>query len=203
MSTVGTESLDLLAESLRISSPRGPQRIGLVLGYDPMNGEMRGRLAIDWPDHYAPNNAPVHVRNTLDINAPAELVWAWLVRAESWPSWYSNASRVKIGGEGGPDLALGQEFRWRTFGVGIRSRVREFSPCTRIAWDGRAIGIDVYHAWLIEDRGSSCSVVTEETQHGIIARAGAWLMPKRMSTFHQIWLEGLAHKAAGGRPPDP
>ena len=155
---------------------------------------------INWPAHYSPENAPVHVRNTLQIEASAEHIWAWLVRAELWPDWYSNASRVRIRGNG-PNLALESEFRWRTFGFGIRSRVQEFVPCRRIAWDGHAVGIDVYHAWVIEERGQGCMVVTEETQHGVIARLGAALMPKRMSNFHQIWLEGLAAKAATGRPP--
>jgi hypothetical protein len=44
-------------------------------------------------------------------------------------------------------------------------------------------------------------VVTEETQYGAMARLGAWLMPARMSRFHQIWLEELAAKAATGGPP--
>lgn len=160
----------------------------------------REALEIDWPEHYAPEAAPVHVRNSLRIAAPAANVWAWLIRAERWPDWYPNASRVRIRGDRGSDLALDTEFRWRTFGVGIRSRVREFVPESRIAWDGHALGIDVYHAWLIEDRGSESFVVTEETQHGVIARIGAWLMPTRMSDFHQIWLENLAEKAASGKP---
>lgn len=156
---------------------------------------------INWPEHYAPGNAPVHVRNTLEINSPAERVWAWLVRAELWPDWYPNASKVRIADNAGPDLGLGREFHWRTFGVGIRSCVKEFEPCRRIAWDGHSFGIDVYHAWLIQGRGDSCLVVTEETQHGFIAQLGARLMPKRMSTQHQIWLEQLAKKSAAGPPP--
>jgi len=165
-----------------------------------MQNPVRDDLEIHWPDHYAPDNAPVHVRNTLRIEATAESIWAWLVRAEKWPEWYSNASRVRMGGGHGPDLALDREFRWRTFGVGIRSRVREFVPYRRIAWDGHALGIDVYHAWLIAESGSGCTVITEETQHGVVARLGAGLMPRRMSTYHQLWLESLAKKAAGGRP---
>jgi hypothetical protein len=157
---------------------------------------------IHWPSHYAPQNTPVHVRNSLWIPASAESIWAWLIRAESWPDWYSNASRVRVGDGRGPNLTLDGAFRWRTFGVGIRSRVQEFIPCSRIAWDGHAPGIDVYHAWLIEESEQGCMVVTEETQHGVIARLGAWLIPQRMSTFHQIWLEALATKATHA-PPNP
>lgn len=157
--------------------------------------------AIHWPKRYAPKNAPVYVRNSLWIEAPAEQIWAWLVRAPGWPDWYPNAKGVQFIDDGRPDLALDTVFRWQTFGVNIRSRVREFVPCSRVAWDGRALGIDVYHGWVIEASAGGCRVVTEETQHGVLARAGAWLMPKRMSNFHQIWLENLAEKAVRGKPP--
>jgi uncharacterized protein YndB with AHSA1/START domain len=160
----------------------------------------RETLEINWPERYVPQAAPVHVRNSLRIAAPAENIWAWLIGAERWPDWYPNASRVRIDGDHGSELALDSEFRWRTFGVGIRSRVLEFVPCSRIAWDGHAVGIDVYHTWLIEDHGSESLVVTEETQHGVIARLGAWLMPTRMSDLHQIWLENLAERAKLGIP---
>jgi len=70
---------------------------------------------IRWPEHYDPKQAPVHVRNELVIAAPPELVWAWLVRAEAWPSWYPNSANVRIAG-GGAELVLRTRFRWRAFG---------------------------------------------------------------------------------------
>jgi len=161
-----------------------------------------GTLEIHWPERFAPDVAPVHVRNVIRIAAPAAGIWAWLVRAENWPDWYPNASRVRIEGDRGPSLGTDAVFRWRTFGFGIRSHVREFVPCSRIAWDGVAIGIDVYHAWVIEPHEEGCTVVTEETQYGVMSRLGAWLMPNRMSHFHQIWLENLARQAVQGPPPD-
>jgi len=45
------------------------------------------------------------------------------------------------------DLTLNTQFEWRTFGIPLTSQVMEFIPCERIAWDGRAYGVDVYHAW--------------------------------------------------------
>ena len=62
------------------------------------------------------------------------------------------------------------------------------------------MGIDAYHAWLIERRPSGCHVLTEETQNGWVASLSNALRPKNMSKLHQVWLEGLLEKAKGGPP---
>ncbi len=111
-----------------------------------------------------------------------------------------NAANVKFLHGPLPDLALGTRFRWKTFGVTIESTVQEFVPGERIAWNAKAFGLDVYHAWLLTDSPEGCQILTEETQHGFVARAGALLMPKRMGHFHQIWLERLDHQARSGLP---
>ena len=151
--------------------------------------------AIRWPDRYSPQNSPVHVVNELTMAAPAEAVWKGLIRAADWSSYYANASKVAIEG-GGPDLAAGVRFTWKTFGVDLKSQVQEFEPNTRIAWLATAPLLEAYHAWLIEPLpGGGCRVITEETQHGLVARAGRWLYPGRMERWHQRWLEGLAARA--------
>jgi uncharacterized protein YndB with AHSA1/START domain len=162
---------------------------------------MHDATAIRWPERYQPARCPIHVSNELAISAPVESVWAWLIRAALWPSWYPNAANVRFLEGTPPDLALGTHFRWKTFGVTIQSSVRELVPCERIAWDAHALGLDVYHAWLLQRTPGGCHVLTEETQHGWVARAGALLMPGRMQRYHQVWLEGLRDKARSGLPP--
>ena len=99
-----------------------------------------------------------------------------------------------------PDLAPGTRFRWLTFGVRIESVVREFEPCERLAWDARAPGIRAYHAWLLTRTDSGCHVLTEETQHGFLARLGKFFLPNRMYRGHQLWLDRLEQKAREGLP---
>ena len=140
------------------------------------------------------------MRNELEMPASSEVVWAWLIRAELWPTWYKNSKQVVIDG-GGPDLRSGSTFQWTTFGVRLNSRVEEFVPGERIAWSARATGINAYHAWLIETRPSGCYVLTEETQNGWLANLNNMLRPRNMSEQHQNWLESLQRKAAGGLPP--
>jgi hypothetical protein len=55
--------------------------------------------------------------------------------------------------------------------------------------------------WILRPSSRGCLVVTEETQHGWLARLAGLLMPNRMSQFHQLWLEELEKKASEGLPP--
>jgi hypothetical protein len=134
------------------------------------------------------------------MQTASELVWTWLIRAELWPTWYQNSKGVAIEG-GGPDLRAGVRFRWTTFGVKLDSKVEEFVPGERVAWSARAVGVDAYHAWLIEKRPGGCYVLTEETQNGWLATLSNMLRPQNMSKQHQNWLESLEQKAAKGPPP--
>jgi len=154
---------------------------------------------IIWPEHFAPQHCPIHVRNELAMAASSENVWAWLIRAPLWPTWYANSANVQFL-QG--DLALATRFKWKTFGVTIESTVLEFVPVERIAWDAHAFGIEVYHAWLIQKTPIGCHVITEETQRGWLARLGKLLMPNRMWKYHQIWLERLSANATQGAPPN-
>jgi uncharacterized protein YndB with AHSA1/START domain len=158
-------------------------------------------MTITWPEKFHPSRAPVHVRNGIEIAAPCERVWAWLARAELWPTWYDNAADVQFLNGPGPDLAPGTQFRWRTFGVRIVSTVQEFEPPFRMAWDAITTGVEAWHAWLLEPTAGGCHVTTEETQYGVFARTGDLLMPNRMSRGHQRWLEGLRDQALSGPPP--
>ena len=150
---------------------------------------------IIWPPKFAPENCPVHVRNELLIDASPEVVWNWLIRATTWPDWYSNASNVVITNQPNDKLVAGSTFTWRTFGVSLKTEIVECVPNERIAWLAKGTGILAYHAWLIVKTDTGCLVITEETQHGWLCRLSALVFPNRMPKFHQLWLEGLARKA--------
>ena len=156
---------------------------------------------IQWPTEFEPNNSPIHIKNELDIAAEPSLIYAWLIRAELWPTWYPNSKNITFLKGEPPDLMLGTQIRWTTFGVTIESTVVEFIPEERIAWDAYGSGIKAYHAWLIERTGEGCHVITEETQHGRLARLNKLVMPTRMYRMHQIWLEGLRDNAMSSMPP--
>lgn len=157
---------------------------------------------IIWPDRFAPAQVPVFVSNQIYIPVSPAIVWAWLVRAALWPTWYANAQHVRgLSGEVLDDLKAGSRFLWTTFSVPITSEVIEYQPTERIAWSAKGVGLDAYHAWLLIPEGDGCRVLTEEAQHGWGARIVNFLRPHRMSDGHDLWLKSLEIKCRQGLPP--
>jgi hypothetical protein len=146
---------------------------------------------IDWPQGFGPAEAPIHVLNRIETETAPEIVWRRLIHAAGWPFIYANARDVRIAG-GAADLFAGARFTWKTFGVALDSEVKEFEPETRIAWVAIGIGVTAYHAWLITPTETGCTILTEETQYGLVSRVGRLLFPSRMERWHQKWLEALA-----------
>jgi hypothetical protein len=66
------------------------------------------------------------------MSVSGDVVWAWLIRAKLWSTWYSNSANVIIE-DGKPDLRLGTKFKWKTFGLNLESQVEEFVTCPRKA----------------------------------------------------------------------
>jgi uncharacterized protein YndB with AHSA1/START domain len=163
----------------------------------------RMKTDIRWPENFLPANSAVFASNEIVIPAPPEHVWRWLIRAELWPHWYPNSSDIHFLSTSGPDLRARTRFRWNTFGVRITSKVLEFEPCTRLAWEAQGIGLHAYHGWLLTptpDGGTH--VLTQETQHGWLARLGKMFVPRRMENKHQVWLDSLKVRAQAGPPPE-
>ena len=159
---------------------------------------------IRWPERFLPANSAVFVSNEITIAAEPETVWRWLIRAELWPHWYPNSSDIHFISTSGPDLRERSRFRWNTYGVRITSKVLEFEPCARLAWEAQGIGVDACHAWLLTPTADGGThVLTQETQHGWLARLGKLLFPTRMDRKHQLWLESLKERAQSGPPAEP
>jgi hypothetical protein len=111
-------------------------------------------MEIIWPDAYKPENTAVHVRNELLMpSVELERVWAWLCLPGLWPTWYPNSANVHINNQTQPDLRLGTEFRWKTFGATIDSTVIEFVRHERLAWDAHCNGVHAGHERWLEGLG--------------------------------------------------
>lgn len=157
---------------------------------------------IVWPAGHGPEQSAVFASNEILIAAPPERVWAWLVRAALWPEWYPNSADMHFQSHTGPDLRDRTRFRWKTFGIRVTSKVYEFEPVRRLAWNADGIGIHAWHAWLLTPQpDGSTHVLTQETQNGWLARLGKLLTPARMEQQHQLWLESLSRQAQSGPPP--
>jgi uncharacterized protein YndB with AHSA1/START domain len=155
---------------------------------------------IYWPADLEPHNVDVFVHNEGWIDAPPDIVWANLIDAAQWPSWYSNSADVGIEG-GQSKLSLGVSFNWKTFGFPIRSTVVACEPGREIGWSVDNPEFTVHHAWvLVPERGGTL-VITEETQKGAGAIRFNIEQPNAMYDGHEFWLSALkarAERMAGG-----
>ena len=95
---------------------------------------------IRWPAHFEPERSPVFVHNELVMEVPPEAVWEWLIRAEFWPSWYSNSRNVVIEDGPRPDLGAGSRFQWWTFGIPLRFERRGVRAARAAGLAGRRAG---------------------------------------------------------------
>jgi polyketide cyclase/dehydrase/lipid transport protein len=128
-------------------------------------------------------------------------VFAWLVHAERWPSWYSQCSRVRILTGPAPALGIGTRFRWTVLRVPVVTVVEECEPPRRLAWSGTGLGAAAYHSWDIEPVPSGCRVVTEETQRGAVPSLLRVVLRPLLRYTQVAWLSALARAAESGPPP--
>jgi uncharacterized protein YndB with AHSA1/START domain len=154
---------------------------------------------VRFPPEFSPLRCPVHSYNEIVAPVAPEKVWAALIRAEQWPTWYPHCKRLKFESGSGPDLALGTRFSWSTLGVRVTTTVEEFEPPHRLAWRGAGAGSAGYHGWVIAPRADGTLVVTEESQHGLVSSLGRFFLRRALLHVHQIWLERLVAVAGGGR----
>ena len=152
-----------------------------------------------WPPGFEPDKSSVYARNEIAVAAPPERVWRWLIRAANWPLWYSNSSNVSFISGDGLDLAPGMQFRWKTFGATITSRVIVFDPPRELGWDARGV-LDAYHGWEIVPEGDGCRVITEECQNGLVPKLAWWYLRPMLLRGHQNWIESLKARAEAGEP---
>ncbi|MFJ5265613.1 SRPBCC family protein [Streptomyces sp. NPDC088387] len=148
----------------------------------------------NWPDGMAPNQAHVHARNELTIAADPAAIWALLVNATAWPSFYPNARHVQV--LDGSELAEGTRFRWTTFNIRATSTVKVFRPDHELAWEGVVLGTRAHHRWqLTQNPDGTTTVVTEETQRGPLPFLASRWVRAGLLRWHQRWLEGLQSNA--------
>jgi uncharacterized protein YndB with AHSA1/START domain len=145
---------------------------------------------IHWPKGLEPRNVDVFVHNQGWIDAPPAIVWANLIDASQWASWYSNAADIRIEG-GRSKLAKGASFTWKTFGFPIRSTVDAFEPGREIGWSVDNPQFKVHHAWVLVPERGGTRVITEEAQKGADAIKFRLEQPNAMYDGHDWWMSAL------------
>ena len=150
---------------------------------------------IHWPDSFHPEQADLFAHNEIVVHASCEKVFANLVDAQVWPSWYPNSHNVRLLNSPDGKLHGKTRFSWDTFGVSIESRVHEFVPNSRLGWFGDGTGMNAYHTFLLLKTNEGCHIVTEEVVMGPGAVEFREKQPSAMHEGHDLWLRTLKQRS--------
>jgi uncharacterized protein YndB with AHSA1/START domain len=132
---------------------------------------------------------------TVEINAPAEAVWAALVDAVRWPEWTESMQNVRwLDGDG--------------MRVGARARIKQrgYPPLTwtvttldagrAFAWEATSPGVKTVGTHLVKADNDHASTLTLGlTQSGLLAGAVGALTGARTRRFVQMEADGLKRAA--------
>jgi hypothetical protein len=150
---------------------------------------------IHWPDGFHPEQADLFAHNEIVVHGSCKKVFANIVDAPVWPSWYPNSHNVKLLNSPDGKLHEGTRFSWDTFGVHIESQVHEFVPNSRLGWFGNGTGMNAYHTFLLIRTGEGCRIVTEEVVKGPGAVEFRQKQPSAMHEGHDLWLRTLKQRS--------
>jgi ribosome-associated toxin RatA of RatAB toxin-antitoxin module len=157
---------------------------------------------LPWPPGFDPVKNPVFSRNVLEIPAPPTEVFSALCAATEWPAFYPNAADVVIEEGREQRLRAGAHFTWRTFSTRQASEVVLFDADRALGWTADSPGTRAFHRWILEPVAEGTRLVTrlvtEECQFGPATWLDAHWMSRSLSATHQIWLERLRARLAGG-----
>lgn len=150
---------------------------------------------IHWPAGFHPEQADLFAHNEIAVHASCEKVFANIVDAQVWPSWYPNSHNVQLLNSPDGKLHEGTQFSWDTFSVHIESRVHELVPGSRIGWFGDGTGMNAYHTFLLLKTDKGCHIVTEEVVKGPGAVDFRKKQPNAMHEGHDLWLSTLKKRS--------
>jgi len=110
--------------------------------------------------------APVVSTHVVEIDAPADRVWAVLTAIDRWDAWNPDVKSVSIDGP----VAEGSVFRWKAGPGTVTSRIEHLERPRLIVWSGRTLGIRAVHVWRLDAQGGMTIASTEESYDGLVAR---------------------------------
>jgi uncharacterized membrane protein len=129
--------------------------------------------------------------DSIEIDAPAEVVWQVFSDVEHWPEW--TASVTSLVGRDGADLAVGKRFSIKQPGMAkLTWKVTEIDPGLSWTWVQRAPGVAVTarHHVIVQPDGRTL-VRQELDQRGMIGALVGRLMIKKTKRFLELEAQGL------------
>jgi uncharacterized membrane protein len=129
--------------------------------------------------------------DSVEIDAPAQLVWEVFSDVQRWPEW--TASVTSLVGKDGANLAVGKRFSIKQPGMSkLVWKVTEIDPGSLWTWVQRSPGVLVSaRHYVIAQPGGRTLVRQQLDQRGVIGSLVGWLMVRKTRRFLQQEAQGL------------
>ena len=139
--------------------------------------------------------------DSIEIEAPAELVWQVFSDVEHWPDW--TGSVTSLVARDGTGLAVGKRFAIKQPGMSkLVWKVTEIDPGSSWTWVQRSPGVRVSaRHWVIPQPDGRTLVRQQLDQGGVLGALVGRLMTKKIQRFLDQEARGLkARSEQLGRP---
>jgi carbon monoxide dehydrogenase subunit G len=117
--------------------------------------------------------ADVRFENSIDVNAPANKVWALIDKLEEWPQWMPSIKKIGKISEGPLTVGSKLSVTVKVSGLTVKllMAITEFVPERRAVLEGKALGTKLTRFYTLEPVNSK----TKVTIGGDVSGALAWL----------------------------
>ena len=158
----------------------------------------------NWPAPNTPATTPFYVSNEIEINAPVNVVWSWMVRVAWFHKWYRVWKNVRLeDGNGRLDIEkVGDVLLHKVDGFNLRTTIIDFVEDKQIAWTGGQHGMEGVHSWIFIPTDNGTYVRTEETLKGWYVPIIKPILKRKISKWHDYWLSQLKYYAEQGHAKD-
>jgi hypothetical protein len=153
---------------------------------------------VDWPQSLAPADCPVALRTERLVDAPPEIVFAWLLRTDSWPEWFAGVHGVRS--TSGHWLKVGAQVRWWMSGAPAHATIRRLQAPELVEWEGGGPGVRAYHSWRLERAGEQTRIISNETARGPLASLMPGALTAILQRGHDRCLDGLSRVSSAAPP---
>jgi uncharacterized membrane protein len=135
------------------------------------------------------------VDESIEIDAPAQLVWEVFSDVERWPEW--TASVTSLVARDGAGLAVGKRFAVKQPGMStLQWKVTEIDPGSSWTWVQRSPGVRVSARHWVSAQPDGRTLVRQELdQRGVLGVLVGRLMAKKTVRFLQQEAQGLKARA--------
>jgi uncharacterized membrane protein len=129
--------------------------------------------------------------DSIEIDAPAPLVWQIFSHVEGWPDW--TASVTSLVARDGADLGVGKRFAIKQPGMSkLVWKVTEIDPGASWTWVQRSPGVRVIaRHWVVPQANGRTVVRQQLDQRGILGALVGRLMVKKTRRFLEQEAQGL------------